>query len=702
MASVLQRLLSRVTRPLTEGLQRYISLLLWLLPTVKPSKLRCASPDPCHITLCHDPVRRNLFPAVATAHNTLPDSEHLQMILNTPVTIHPRMTTGLAAYVQQVAAYVQKHGSCKPNHNHPYPLTPGTMPVASGECHKCGLNGHFGPGCSAAVYLCVPAIEEEWRRIVQSICTRAAHTQATAVNIVADADDGADVFGGSTEYNAQTITRGSRAPPTRQAPSPAPCTPVEQIDQPDITGQQLREHWRHKNSDRDWWRTPPSAADITQEDATGGRDTPPARQVDSAPSTIPVHPDDTSDAANAVPRVKSSAQRRRAIKERREREQKATEAREREQAVAVRKMAAEARAVLKALVGKQGVAREPFTNEERSAWWRMKALGNGGRNHRHMRNSEGNSRFPSREVPPHLDLVPVRVSDTTGCRKPRRPHKPEEQGGKWLIWLKIRPRVENSEPTAPHVQNLGGSSRSPPREVKSAWRKKTKPFIDTHIDSCLPQLCDGVSNLGEPAPDWRGIWHINMEENGDNLGVEQPEAAARTDKSLFTRKTNPRDPWRMAEVKWRITPGKGNVVADGLSRKFVGVPLTRGDGHEWTVCEDWEARTRVTHAFFHIAEESQYSDLLTRFKDENIFRQVIEALLELDHGTSPRERRRARHRALDFYIEDDRLWKLGLKTIRGRDRVECVTKAEATELAHTAHTHTAQPLSPRPHQDPAA
>jgi hypothetical protein len=35
--------------------------------------------------------------------------------------------------------------------------------------------------------------------------------------------------------------------------------------------------------------------------------------------------------------------------------------------------------------------------------------------------------------------------------------------------------------------------------------------------------------------------------------------------------------------------GKSNVVADGLSRKLVGVPLTAGGGHEWTVCENWEA-----------------------------------------------------------------------------------------------------------------
>jgi hypothetical protein len=289
-----------------------------------------------------------------------------------------------------------------------------------------------------------------------------------------------------------------------------------------------------------------------------------------------VHPDDTSDAANAVPRVKSSTQRWRAITERREREQKAIEEREREQAAAVRKTAAEARVVLKALVGEQGIAWEPFTKEERSAWRWMKALGNGGSDHRHARNSEGNSRFPSREVPLHLDLVPVRVSDTTGCRKPRHTHKPKEQGSKWPIWLKIRPRAEKSEPTAPHAQNLGGSSRSPPREVKSAWGKRAKPFIDAHIDSRLPQLCDGISNLREPTPNWRGIWHVDVEENGNDLGVEQPEAAAGTDKSLFTRKTNPRDAWWMAEVKRCITVGKDlshteRKQVDALLNEFVDV-----------------------------------------------------------------------------------------------------------------------------------
>jgi hypothetical protein len=33
-------------------------------------------------------------------------------------------------------------------------------------------------------------------------------------------------------------------------------------------------------------------------------------------------------------------------------------------------------------------------------------------------------------------------------------------------------------------------------------------------------------------------------------------------------------------VDVRHQPGKGNIMADGLRRKFVGLPLTCGDGHE--------------------------------------------------------------------------------------------------------------------------
>jgi hypothetical protein len=59
--------------------------------------------------------------------------------------------------------------------------------------------------CSATTNLCVPTIKEEWCRIVQSICAHTACVQATAINIVTDADDRVNVFGGSAEYDMQVI-----------------------------------------------------------------------------------------------------------------------------------------------------------------------------------------------------------------------------------------------------------------------------------------------------------------------------------------------------------------------------------------------------------------------------------------------------------------------------------------------------------------
>ncbi|KAJ7114883.1 hypothetical protein C8R44DRAFT_629619, partial [Mycena epipterygia] len=74
------------------------------------------------------------------------------------------------------------------------------------------------------------------------------------------------------------------------------------------------------------------------------------------------------------------------------------------------------------------------------------------------------------------------------------------------------------------------------------------------------------------------MWQLDdaAGDSYDDPGVEQPEPAGSTDKSLFTRKTNPRDARRMAEVKRRITIGKdlspderGQV--DALLDEFVDV-----------------------------------------------------------------------------------------------------------------------------------
>jgi hypothetical protein len=138
-------------------------------------------------------------------------------------------------------------------------------------------------------------------------------------------------------------------------------------------------------------------------------------------------------------------------------------------------------------------------------------------------------------------------------------------------------------------------------------------------------------------------------------------------------------------VDVRHRPGRLNPVADGLSRQYVGKEICAGDGHEWTVSEDWEARTGLAHDIFAVTdtvETSEYAAMRERFKDERIFLEVVDALLELDHGKSLRERKRACHRASGYMITDGKLWCVpGGKSVRSESRVECVTKAEAKEMA---------------------
>lgn len=92
------------------------------------------------------------------------------------------------------------------------------------------------------------------------------------------------------------------------------------------------------------------------------------------------------------------------------------------------------------------------------------------------------------------------------------------------------------------------------------------------------------------------------------------------------------------KIDVRHVPGQLNVVADGLSRANKGTENEGGDGSEWTVSEDWEANTGLTHNIFHVMDAStpQVAELRKHFKGEPIFAEVIDAILELDQGVSLR------------------------------------------------------------------
>ena len=141
-------------------------------------------------------------------------------------------------------------------------------------------------------------------------------------------------------------------------------------------------------------------------------------------------------------------------------------------------------------------------------------------------------------------------------------------------------------------------------------------------------------------------------------------------------------------VDVRHVPGRLNVVADGLSRASEGLEREEEDGSSWTVSEDWEANTGLTHDIFQLTDPStpEIATLRERFKSEPIFAEVIDAILELDQGTNLRLRKRARHRASEYMIENGKLWRVaGGHNARARPKVECVTRDEAVQLARAEH-----------------
>ena len=119
-----------------------------------------------------------------------PPNERLADVLSKSLPIYPRNTEGIAQYNAQILLWQNTHGQNGrgPNETRPYPLSPGTVPVASGECWKCGQRTHHPGPCSAPP---VPLLETKWRSIAQTIRKKAEAAAASpiSVNLVTEDSD---------------------------------------------------------------------------------------------------------------------------------------------------------------------------------------------------------------------------------------------------------------------------------------------------------------------------------------------------------------------------------------------------------------------------------------------------------------------------------------------------------------------------------
>ncbi|KAF8180627.1 hypothetical protein BJ912DRAFT_980947 [Pholiota molesta] len=129
-----------------------------------------------------------------------PAHERLADVLSKALPIQPNNPDGMARYHIQVSVWESSHGQSGkgPSETRPYPLTPGSCPVASGECWTCGQRSHHPAPCSLSP---LPPFETKWRSIAQTIRKRAeiAAAAATNVNIVTVSSDEVQ------EYDAEEL-----------------------------------------------------------------------------------------------------------------------------------------------------------------------------------------------------------------------------------------------------------------------------------------------------------------------------------------------------------------------------------------------------------------------------------------------------------------------------------------------------------------
>ncbi|GLB40100.1 hypothetical protein LshimejAT787_0706100 [Lyophyllum shimeji] len=133
-------------------------------------------------------------------------------------------------------------------------------------------------------------------------------------------------------------------------------------------------------------------------------------------------------------------------------------------------------------------------------------------------------------------------------------------------------------------------------------------------------------------------------------------------------------------------PGIENPVADSLSRMWEDREHSDTDGSNWSVLPDWEVSKGIVNDILSVMEApSSRHPLETCFEDDLFFWPIVRHLLGHAQGNTSSEQRKFAHQAMDFMIEDGKLWKVSTKRNDRVNRTECILSTEGFDRALEAH-----------------
>jgi hypothetical protein len=108
----------------------------------------------------------------------------MEDVIQLVLPIHPNIPAGQVSYNAQITLWNVNNLRQNVNEFQPHPLSPGTNPITSGECWRCGMLGHMGNNCDNPVQM--PMLEQHWRSIAATIKHNCPTPMTNNVSYVGD------------------------------------------------------------------------------------------------------------------------------------------------------------------------------------------------------------------------------------------------------------------------------------------------------------------------------------------------------------------------------------------------------------------------------------------------------------------------------------------------------------------------------------